>query len=109
MTCEVLIVFLQTKLTFDSIFSFFLCLNSDVTQNIFPLANQILSFKICEQFCRVSANVPLCILYLKSTQKIVYRKLINIDSLMLQSLQETKNSSGMKVAPKRDKLHFSDL
>ena len=33
----------------------------------------------------------LCILYLKSMHKIVYnKKLINIDSLMLRSLQETK-------------------
>ena len=35
--------------------------------------------------------VMLCILYLKSMHKIVYdKKLVNIDWLMLQSLQETK-------------------
>ena len=35
--------------------------------------------------------VMLCILYLKSIHKIVYnKKLINIDWLMLRSLQETK-------------------
>ena len=35
--------------------------------------------------------VMLCILYLKSMHKIVYnKKLINIDWLMLHSLQETK-------------------
>ena len=65
--------------------------------------------------------------------KIVYKKLKNIDCLMLHSVQETKYiflllllllllqptrslnntknkiSSGIKVAPKGDKLHFSDL
>ena len=38
----------------------------------------------------------LCILYLKSMHKIVHnKKLINIDWLMLHSLQETKSDASL--------------
>ena len=40
--------------------------------------------------------VMLCILYLKLMHKIVYnKKLINIDWLMLHSLQETKSDASL--------------
>ena len=40
-------------------------------------------------YCFMLCYVMLCILYLKSIIKIVYKKLINIDWMMLKSIQET--------------------
>ena len=60
--------------------------NNIYHQNNITAKSWILIFVIC--------YAMLCILYLKSMHKIVYnKKLINIDWLMLHSLQETKSDA----------------
>ena len=57
----------------------------------FKMSSRELFTRLFFSFFIPECYVMLCILYLKSIHKIVYnKKLINIDWLMLHSLQETK-------------------
>ena len=48
----------------------------------------------------------LCILYLKSTHKNVYKKLRNIDWLMLPSLQKTKYELSLLLLSQPTQMKF---